>query len=120
MTSVRACKRISFVPFPAALTGVLVLLVEKLVNLVTNLAIWDLDIVLGGTVVGHEGKETVVSDIELTNQVSGISSQIGWRLPTSWYSRRETFGTSILWVDGDRSSIFLLVKMSMATMWTLA
>jgi len=39
---------------------------------------------------------------------------------TSWNSRRETLGTSMLWVDGDSSSSFLPVKMSMATKWTLA
>ena len=47
------------------LTGVLVLLGEELVDLVTNLAIGDLDVVLGGAVVGHEGEETVVSNVEL-------------------------------------------------------
>merc|ERR1712098_725982 len=31
-----------------------------------------------------------------------------------------TFGTSMLWVEGQMSSSFLPVKMSKATMWTLA
>jgi len=44
--------------------GVLAVLVEHLVDLVTNLAIGDLDVVLGGAVVGHEGEETVVSNVE--------------------------------------------------------
>lgn len=39
---------------------------------------------------------------------------------TSWYSLRETRGTSILWVEGQRSSNFLPVKISIATRWTLA
>ena len=47
------------------LTGVLAVLVEHLVDLVTNLAIGDLDVVLGGAVVGHEGEETVVRNVEL-------------------------------------------------------
>jgi hypothetical protein len=44
-----------------------------------------------------------------------------FRIPlTSWYSLRVTWGTSMLWVDGERSSSFLLVKISMATKWTFA
>ena len=39
---------------------------------------------------------------------------------TSWYSLRVTFGTSMLWVEGEISSYFLEVKMSVATKWTLA
>jgi hypothetical protein len=35
---------------------------------------------------------------------------------TSWYSRRVTLGTSMLWVEGERSSSFLPVKISRATM----
>lgn len=47
------------------LTGVLAVLAEELVDLVANLAIGDLDIVLGGAIVGHEGEETIVSNVEL-------------------------------------------------------
>jgi hypothetical protein len=47
------------------LTGVLALLGEELVDLVANFTIGNLDIVLGGAVVGHEGEETIVSNIEL-------------------------------------------------------
>ena len=47
------------------LTGVLALFGEELVDLVSDLAIGDLDIVLGGAVIGHEGKETIVLDVEL-------------------------------------------------------
>jgi len=46
-------------------TGVLLLVLEELVDLLANLALRDLDIVLGVTVVVHEGEETVVSDVEL-------------------------------------------------------
>lgn len=38
----------------------------------------------------------------------------------SWYSVRLTTGTSMLWVEGQRSSSFLPVKMSIPTRWTLA
>lgn len=108
---------------PVIRTGVLLLLLEELVDLVTNLARRDLDVVLGGAVVVHEGKEVVVSDVELC--ASEVSHLPRFFAPTrvfltSWYSRRETFGTSMLWVDGDRSSSFLPVKMSMAVKWTLA
>jgi hypothetical protein len=47
------------------LTGVLLLLVEELVDALTDLVVGDLDVVLGGAVVEHEGEETVVSDVEL-------------------------------------------------------
>mmetsp|Transcript_9990 Transcript_9990/g.28114 ORF Transcript_9990/g.28114 Transcript_9990/m.28114 type:complete len:211 (+) Transcript_9990:203-835(+) len=39
---------------------------------------------------------------------------------SSWYSVSFTKGTSTLWDEGHRSSHFLLVKMSSATMWALA
>lgn len=48
------------------LTGVLALLSEELVDLVTNLAIGNLDVVLGGAIVGHEGKETIIGNVELS------------------------------------------------------
>jgi hypothetical protein len=56
--------------FQALLTGVLAVLGEHLVDLVANLAIGDLDVVLGGAVVGHEGKEAVVGNVELEYTVS--------------------------------------------------
>lgn len=47
-------------------TDVLSFVLEELLDLVTGLAIWDLDIVLGSTsVVVHEGEEVIISDIEL-------------------------------------------------------
>lgn len=36
----------------------------------------------------------------------------------TWKSQRLTFGTSILCVDGHKSSYFLLVKISSPTRWT--
>jgi hypothetical protein len=50
------------------LTGVLLLLVEELVDALTDLVVGDLDVVLGGAVVEHEGEETVVSDVELAGE----------------------------------------------------
>lgn len=106
-----------------SLTGVLLVLFEKLVNLVTDLAVWNFNIILGIAAVGHEGEETVVGDVELHEpgqpQSPRTKYEHGGGL-TSWNSRRETLGTSMLWVDGQRSSYFLLVKMSTATKWTLA
>ena len=101
------------------LTGVLAVLGEELVDLVANLAVGELDVVLGGAVVGHEGEETVIGNVEL----EGISADRGGRgvgALTSWYSWRRTLGTFMLWVEGHNSSSFLAVKMSMATKWTLA
>lgn len=103
-------------------TGVLLLVVEELLNLLANLVVGDLDVVLHVAVLSHEGEETVVGDVELSSLVSETrpSTFLQQAILTSWNSRRETFGTSMLWVDGDSSSSFLPVKMSMATMWTLA
>jgi hypothetical protein len=53
------------VPSAHQLTGVLAILVEELVDFLANLAIGELDIVLGGTVIRHEGEETIVGNIEL-------------------------------------------------------
>ena len=46
------------------LTRVFAIIVE-LLDLVTNLAIGDFDIVLGGAIIQHEGEEAVIGDIEL-------------------------------------------------------
>lgn len=51
------------------LTSVLAVLGEHLADLVTDLAVGKLDIVLGGSVFGHEGKEAIVGDIELQPRV---------------------------------------------------
>jgi hypothetical protein len=69
-----------------ALTGVLVFLVEELLNLVSNLAVGNLDIVLGGTVLRHEGEETIIGDVELQlNCQRGLDYHCKVSL-TSWYS----------------------------------
>ena len=46
-------------------TGVLLLVPEELLDLGANLALGALDVVLHGTVLRHEGKETIVLDVEL-------------------------------------------------------
>ena len=46
-------------------TGVLLLVPEELLNLGTDLALGALDVVLHGAVLRHEGKETIVLDVEL-------------------------------------------------------
>ena len=38
---------------------------EELVDLVTNLTIGELDVVLGGAIVRHEGKETILRNVDL-------------------------------------------------------
>ena len=48
-----------------ALTGVLAILNEKLLDLVTDFALGELDIVLGGTIIRHEGEEAVISHVKL-------------------------------------------------------
>lgn len=47
------------------LTAVLLLLTEHAVESVTSLALRDLDIVLGVTVILHEGKEAILGNVEL-------------------------------------------------------
>lgn len=55
---------------PDVLTGILAVLGEKLVDLVASLAVWNLDIVFHGAVVGHQGEEAVVGDVKLRALVS--------------------------------------------------
>lgn len=80
------------------LTDVLAILSEHLVDLLSNFALRDLAIVLGIAVLGHEGQEAVVGDVQLYTLLLASLYPL---LPvphflTSWYSRRETFGTSML------------------------
>jgi hypothetical protein len=49
----------------ANLTGILLVSGEKLVNLLSNLSIGDLDIILGLAIISHQGKETIIGNIEL-------------------------------------------------------
>lgn len=47
------------------LTGVLLVNLEELVDLVANLTVGHLDVVLGVTIIVHEGEEAIVGDVEL-------------------------------------------------------
>lgn len=49
------------------LTGVLLLLLEELVDLVADLTVGNTDIVLGITVFVHEGEETIIGDVKLAS-----------------------------------------------------
>lgn len=49
-----------------SLTSILLVDTEELLDLLANLAIGNLDIVLGNTVLGHERQEVIVRDIQLT------------------------------------------------------
>lgn len=51
-----------------ALTQVLVLLVELLLDLGAEFTLGDLDIVLGVTVILHEGEVVIVGNVELGNE----------------------------------------------------
>lgn len=51
-------------------TSVLLLLEEKLPDLGANLVVGALDVVLGVAVIGHEGHEAVVTDVELCRKSS--------------------------------------------------
>jgi hypothetical protein len=55
------------------LTGILLVDLEELLDLLANLTFWDFDIILGGTVVGHEGQEAVISNIELFQTLARVS-----------------------------------------------
>jgi hypothetical protein len=47
------------------LTGILLLDLEELLDLLADLTLWNLDVVLGGTVIRHERQKAVVGDVEL-------------------------------------------------------
>lgn len=47
------------------LTGILLLNLEKLGDALTNLALGELDVVLGDTIIGHQGEEAIVGDVDL-------------------------------------------------------
>lgn len=51
------------------LTGVLLLGLEETDDLLANLSVGNLDIVLGVTVIGHEGEVVIVGDVELNGQI---------------------------------------------------
>jgi len=62
--------------------GVLLLGGEKLVNLLANLSVRDLNIILGLTIISHQREETIIGDIEqlvfLASNVGNIHVMGGW------------------------------------------
>ena len=65
MTSTDICKYSATNLDNLVLTGILLLGLEQLLDLLANFTLWDFDIVLGGAIIRHKGQEAVVSDIEL-------------------------------------------------------
>jgi hypothetical protein len=59
------------------LTGVLFLLLEQAVDLVTNLTIRHLHIILGLAVLSHEGEVAIVRDVEL-RRGNKVSKDTAW------------------------------------------
>jgi hypothetical protein len=49
-------------------TSILAVFGKELLDLVSDFAVGDLDVVLGGAIVGHEGKEAIIGDIELKHK----------------------------------------------------
>ena len=47
------------------LTGILAILNEELLDFVTDVTLRELDVVLGGAVIRHEGEEAVIGNVEL-------------------------------------------------------
>ena len=47
-------------------TAVLLWVVPELLDLLANLSVWHLDIILHLTIIGHQGKESIVGDIKLS------------------------------------------------------
>jgi hypothetical protein len=47
------------------LTGILLVGLEEFLDLLTDLSVWEFDVVLDGAIIGHEGQEAIIGDIEL-------------------------------------------------------
>ncbi|CAF3632961.1 unnamed protein product [Fusarium graminearum] len=81
MTSGNHGQSVVHIKISKLLTGVLLLFLEELGDLLANLVVGKGNIVLGVTVVGHEGEETIVGDVELGNLlVDPIEETTGARL----------------------------------------
>jgi hypothetical protein len=52
------------------LTGILLLLTEELGDLIANFTLWNLDVVLGSTVLGHKREKAVVGDVKLAQMLA--------------------------------------------------
>jgi len=58
------------------LTDVLLLLTEHLEDTGTDLTLGELDIVLGVTVILHQGQEVIIGDVQLE---TGLLVMVWWR-----------------------------------------
>lgn len=47
------------------LTSVLAFFNEELLDLVSDITLWELDVVLGGAVIRHKGEEAVIGHVKL-------------------------------------------------------
>jgi hypothetical protein len=65
------------VGFQIVLTDVLLLITEHLDDALTELVVGDLDIILGVTVILHEGEEVIVGDVELERKRVSLHAQEG-------------------------------------------
>lgn len=54
------------------LTGILLFGAEESLDLLADFTLGKLDIVLSGTIVGHEGQEAIVSDVELVRTLTSF------------------------------------------------
>jgi hypothetical protein len=83
--------------------------IESRSDLRAKITLWNLNVILRDAIHGHQVKETVV-DVDLGSVRFSMRCQYycflkkGGRQLTSWYSVRRTFGTSMLWVEGQISS----------------
>lgn len=59
------------------LTDVLLLLLEHLLDALTEVVVGDLDIVLGVTVILHQGQEVIVGDVQLVSSQSCGAPRVG-------------------------------------------
>jgi hypothetical protein len=57
---------------PHELTGILAVFLEKFLNLVADITLWNLDIILGRSIVRHKGEETVVGNIKLRHRTISL------------------------------------------------
>lgn len=64
------------------LTDVLLLLLEHLLDALTKIVVGDLDIVLGVTVILHQGQEVIVGDVQLISSQSSTSRAVIGRVKT--------------------------------------
>ena len=54
------------------LTGIFLICAEELLDLIANLSVRNLNVILGSAILRHEGKEVVISDIQLWHCQWGI------------------------------------------------